>query len=165
MAKKCNYPFHLGVTATGFSQTGVIKSAIGIGTLLAEGIGDTIRVSLTDEPETEVEVAKEILQSLGLRRFKPEIISCPTCSRCSVDLKRISREVQKKLEKPNFKNYFYKKIAVMGCMVNGPGEAKEADIGITGGRGEGIIFKKGKVVKKVQEEKIVEDLFKEMERC
>ncbi len=164
MAKKSNYPFHLGVTATGFSQTGLIKSSIGIGTLLAEGVGDTIRVSLTESPEREVEVAKEILQSLGLRQFKPEIISCPTCSRCSIDLKKISREVQKRLKKVD-KTCIYKKIAIMGCVVNGPGEAKEADIGIAGAGGEGIIFKKGKIVKKVKEGEIIETLFKEMEQC
>ncbi|MCD6093998.1 MAG: flavodoxin-dependent (E)-4-hydroxy-3-methylbut-2-enyl-diphosphate synthase [Candidatus Omnitrophica bacterium] len=164
MAKKCNYPFHLGVTATGFSEVGLIKSGIGIGTLLAEGIGDTIRVSLTESPEREVEVSKEILQSLGLRWFKPEIISCPTCSRCSIDLKRISREVQKRLKKLD-KAYIHKKIAIMGCVVNGPGEAKEADIGVAGAAGQGIIFKKGKVVKRVKEEEIVKTLFKEMNRC
>ena len=164
MAKKCNYPFHLGVTATGFSEVGLIKSGIGIGTLLAEGIGDTIRVSLTESPEREVEVSKEILQSLGLRWFKPEIISCPTCSRCSIDLKRISREVQKRLKKLD-KAYIHKKIAIMGCVVNGPGEAKEADIGVAGAGGQGIIFKKGKVVKRVKEEEIVKTLFKEMNRC
>jgi len=162
MAKKSRYPFHLGVTATGFSQTGVVKSAIGIGALLAEGIGDTIRVSLTDKPEREVEVAKEILQSLKLRQFKPEIISCPTCSRCLIDLEKISRDVQKRLERVNTKNSLWKKIAIMGCVVNGPGEAKEADIGIAGGEGEGIIFRKGKIIKKVKEKEIINALFEEI---
>ncbi|RKY39594.1 MAG: 4-hydroxy-3-methylbut-2-en-1-yl diphosphate synthase [Candidatus Omnitrophota bacterium] len=162
MARKCDYPFHLGVTATGFATTGLIKSAIGIGTLLAEGIGDTLRVSLTDKPENEIEVAKEILQSLGLRRFKPEIISCPTCARTSVDLKRIVREVKRRLEGMD-KDFPYQKIAVMGCVVNGPGEAREADIGVSFAGGEGVIFKKGRIIRRVPEKDVVEILFKEME--
>ncbi|MCK4859071.1 MAG: flavodoxin-dependent (E)-4-hydroxy-3-methylbut-2-enyl-diphosphate synthase [Candidatus Omnitrophica bacterium] len=163
MAKRCDYPFHLGVTATGFSQIGLVKSVLGIGTLLAEGMGDTIRVSLTDKPEKEVEVAQDILQSLELRQFRAKIISCPTCSRCSIDLKKITREIHKRLEKADPKNYCHKKIAVMGCMVNGPGEAKEADVGVAGMQGKGVIFKKERIVEKVAEKKIVEVLFKELD--
>ena len=160
MARCCRYPLHLGVTATGYGNEGIIKSAIGIGTLLAEGIGDTIRVSLTAEPEQEVIIAKDILQALGLRRFGPEIISCPTCGRCQVDLVRIVKEVNKKLSAIcyplNAKRFF--SIAIMGCEVNGPGEAKEADIGIAFGRGSGILFKKGKVIKKVKVRQAVKEL-------
>jgi len=144
MARVCNYPFHLGVTATGTGSEGIIKSAIGIGALLAEGIGDTIRVSLTGPPEEEVLVGKEILQSLGLRRFGPEIVSCPTCGRCQVDLVPIAKRIKDRLSTINHKLSTNRltSIAIMGCEVNGPGEAKEADVGIAFGKGSGIIFKK-----------------------
>lgn len=159
MSSKCDYPLHLGVTESGTVFKGTIKSSIGIGTLLAEGIGDTLRVSLTSDPVEEIKVAKEILKALGLRKGGIEFISCPTCGRTSIDLIGIAKEVEKRIEGIN-KDI---KIAVMGCIVNGPGEAREADIGIAGGKGEGIIFKKGQIVKKVKEENLVEELMKEIE--
>ena len=159
MSSKCNYPLHLGVTESGTPFKGTIKSSIGIGTLLAEGIGDTIRVSLTSDPIEEIKVAKEILKSLGLRKGGLELISCPTCGRTQIKLIEIANEVEKRLENIN-KDI---KVAVMGCVVNGPGEAREADIGIAGGRGEGIIFKKGQIVKKCKEEDLVDELMKEIE--
>ncbi|MGL5380325.1 flavodoxin-dependent (E)-4-hydroxy-3-methylbut-2-enyl-diphosphate synthase, partial [Clostridium sp.] len=159
MSEKCNYPLHLGVTESGTLFRGTIKSSIGLGTLLAEGIGDTIRVSLTSDPIEEIKVAKEILKSLGLRESGLQFISCPTCGRTQIDLIGIAKEVENKLEGIN-KNI---KVAVMGCVVNGPGEAREADIGIAGGKGEGIIFKKGKIIKKVKEEHLIEELMKEIE--
>lgn len=160
MAKSCDYPLHLGVTEAGPAYTGTIKSSIGIGALLADGIGDTIRVSLTDNPVEEIRAAKEILKALDLKEGGPKLISCPTCSRCSVDLISIAKEVEKRLsliDKPVT-------VAVMGCVVNGPGEASNADIGITGANGEGLIFKDGKVIKKVKENDIVDELFKEIDR-
>lgn len=159
MSEKCNYPLHLGVTESGTKFKGTIKSSIGIGTLLAEGIGDTIRVSLTTDPVEEIKVAKEILAALGLRKEGIKFVSCPTCGRTQINLIKIAEEVEKRLEGVN-KNI---KVAVMGCVVNGPGEAREADIGIAGGKGEGIIFKKGVVFKKVKEENLVEELMKEIE--
>lgn len=159
MSSKCDYPLHLGVTESGTLIKGTIKSSIGIGTLLAEGIGDTIRVSLTSDPVEEIKVGKEILKALGFRKGGIEFISCPTCGRTSIDLIGIAKEVEKRIEGIN-KDI---KIAVMGCIVNGPGEAREADIGIAGGKGEGIIFKKGKIIKKVKEENLVEELMKEIE--
>ena len=159
MSSKCNYPLHLGVTESGTVFKGTIKSSVGIGTLLAEGIGDTIRVSLTSDPVDEIKVAKEILKSLGLRKGGLEFISCPTCGRTQIDLIGIAEEVEKRLE--NIKKDI--KVAVMGCVVNGPGEAREADIGIAGGKGEGIIFKKGKIIKKVKESELVDELMKEIE--
>ena len=160
MEEKHDYPLHLGVTEAGPAYSGTIKSAIGIGSLLADGIGDTIRVSLTDSPVEEIRAAKEILKSLDLRKGAPKLISCPTCSRCSVNLIKIASEVEKRLERLD-KNIT---IAVMGCVVNGPGEASNADIGITGANGEGLIFKGGKVIKRVPEENIVDELFKEIDK-
>ena len=159
MSEKCNYPLHLGVTEAGTKFKGTIKSSVGIGTLLAEGIGDTIRVSLTSDPIEEIKVAKEILKAVGLRKEGLEFISCPTCGRTQIDLIKIAEEVEKRLEGIN-KNI---KVAVMGCVVNGPGEAREADIGIAGGKGEGIIFKKGVIIKKVKEDELVSELMKEIE--
>ncbi|HEY5525457.1 MAG TPA: flavodoxin-dependent (E)-4-hydroxy-3-methylbut-2-enyl-diphosphate synthase [Clostridium sp.] len=159
MSEKCNYPLHLGVTEAGTKFKGTIKSSVGIGTLLAEGIGDTIRVSLTSDPIEEIKVAKEILKAVGLRKEGLEFISCPTCGRTQINLIKIAEEVEKRLEGIN-KNI---KIAVMGCVVNGPGEAREADIGIAGGKGEGIIFKKGVIIKKVKEDELVSELMKEIE--
>lgn len=155
IAESTNYPLHLGVTEAGRTQVGTIKSAVGIGTLLAEGIGDTIRVSLTDEPEKEVEVGKEILRSLGLAQRTVELVSCPTCGRLDVDLFKITDELEKKLngvKKPV-------KISVLGCSVNGPGEAKEADIGIAAGKGGGLLYINGEVVRKVKEEEIVDAVY------
>ncbi|MGQ9819263.1 MAG: flavodoxin-dependent (E)-4-hydroxy-3-methylbut-2-enyl-diphosphate synthase [Candidatus Kapaibacteriales bacterium] len=155
IAQETDFPLHLGVTEAGRFRIGTIKSAVGIGTLLAEGIGDTIRVSLTDEPEREVEVGKEILRSLGLAQRTVEIISCPTCGRLDVDLFKITDQLEKKLnglKKPI-------KISVLGCSVNGPGEAREADIGIAAGKGEGLLFINGEIVRKVKEEEIVDTIY------
>ena len=158
MSEKCNYPLHLGVTESGTKFKGTIKSSIGIGTLLAEGIGNTIRVSLTSDPIEEISVAKEILKALGYRKEGIEFVSCPTCGRTEINLIKIAEEVENRLKGLN-KNI---KVAVMGCVVNGPGEAREADIGIAGGKGVGIIFKKGEIIKKVKEEDLVEELIKEI---
>lgn len=160
MASKCSYPLHLGVTEAGTSYSGTIKSAVGIGTLLAEGIGDTIRVSLTDQPEEEIRAGIEILKSLGLKESGATLVSCPTCSRCSVNLIQIAKEVEERLANMPFPI----KVAVMGCVVNGPGEAQNADIGITGANGEGLIFKKGEIIKRVPEDRIVDELFVEIEK-
>lgn len=149
ISKEVNYPLHLGVTEAGTIWRGTIKSSIGIGTLLSEGIGDTIRVSLTGDPVEEVKVGREILKTFGYLKSGVEFISCPTCGRTSIDLIKIANEVEKRLEKTN-KSI---KVAVMGCVVNGPGEAREADIGIAGGKGEGLIFKKGEIIKKVKEDR------------
>lgn len=159
MSEKCNYPLHLGVTESGTVFKGTIKSSIGIGTLLAEGIGNTIRVSLTSDPIEEIKVAKEILKALDYTKEGIEFVSCPTCGRTEIDLIKIAEEVEERLKDTN-KNI---KVAVMGCVVNGPGEAREADIGIAGGKGVGIIFKKGQIVKKVKEEELVDELIKEIE--
>lgn len=166
MAKLCDYPFHLGVTATGPLIPGAIKSTLAIGSLLKEGIGDTIRVSLTASPEDEIIVAKEILQSLGLRRFSPEIISCPTCGRCEVDLVKMVNSFQERLEKITHKNGRFptRKVAIMGCVVNGPGEAKDADLGIAFMKNSGLVFKKGRVIKKVSERDSLNLLVRELER-
>lgn len=159
MSEKVDYPLHLGVTESGTPFRGTIKSSIGIGTLLAEGIGDTIRVSLTSDPIEEIKVAKEMLKALGLRKGGLEFVSCPTCGRTQIKLIEIANEVERRLEGNN-KDI---KVAVMGCIVNGPGEAREADIGIAGGKGEGIIFKKGEIIKKCKEADLIEELMKEIE--
>jgi (E)-4-hydroxy-3-methylbut-2-enyl-diphosphate synthase len=156
MREKCSYPLHLGVTEAGTEYTGIIKSAAGIGTLLSEGIGDTIRVSLTAPPEREVKAGIELLKALGLRSGGVEFISCPSCGRCKIDLISTAQQVERELE--GFKGDIT--VAVMGCAVNGPGEASRADYGIAGGDGEGVIFKKGQVVKKVKTELLVSELMK-----
>ncbi len=159
IAEKINYPLHLGVTEAGTYFQGSIKSAIGIGSLLIDGIGDTIRVSLTEDPTEEIGVAKEILKVLGIGEAGTEIISCPTCGRTEIDLIGLTKKVEKK-----FSDYGKQiKIAVMGCVVNGPGEAREADYGVAGGNGVGVLFKKGKVIKTVKEEEILEELQKLIE--
>lgn len=158
LTEKVNYPLHIGITEAGTRYSGIIKSSVGIGSILSRGIGDTIRVSLTDDPIEEVKCAKEILKSLGLRKFGIEIISCPTCGRTEIGLINIANEVTKRCSNIN-KDI---KVAVMGCVVNGPGEAKEADVGIAGGNGCGVIFKKGKVIRKVDESDIVEELMSEI---
>lgn len=160
LAEQCDYPLHLGVTATGLPDSGVVKSAIGIGVLLLEGIGDTIRVSLAGDPKHEVNAGEEILSALGLREFGPEIIACPTCGRSDIDVVRIAEEVKKKLN--SLKTPPRIKVAIMGCEVNGPGEAKDADIGIAGGRGVGMLFKRGERLRKVKEGNLVEELVKEI---
>lgn len=158
IADMVDYPLHLGVTEAGTAYSGTVKSAVGIGTLLAEGIGDTIRVSLTADPVEEIAAAKEILSALELRRFGATLVSCPTCARCSVDLISIANEVSDRLKQLNREI----KVAVMGCVVNGPGEARDADIGITGAKGEGLVFKGGKVIRRAPENEIVDVLFEEI---
>lgn len=159
MSETVDYPLHLGITEAGTAKTGMIKSAVGIGALLAQGIGDTFRISLTGDPVVEVKVANEILKSLGLKEYGPTLISCPTCGRTSIDLAGIADVVAERLSsvtKPI-------SVAVMGCVVNGPGEARGADVGIAGGKGEGLVFRKGEILRKVPEEKLVEELFKEID--
>ena len=159
ISDKTDYPLHLGVTEAGSIISSSVKSSIGIGILLYEGIGDTIRVSITGDPVTEVDIAYRILRTLNIRRVGPDIISCPTCGRCEIDLFKLVEEVEKRLA--GMKEYL--KIALMGCVVNGPGEAAEADIGIAGGRGFGMLFKKGEVIRKVKEENLVDVLMDEIE--
>lgn len=153
-----DYPLHLGVTEAGTLVTAAVKSAIGMGVLLYEGIGDTIRVSVTGNPVQEIPVAYAILRSLGVRWVGPDIISCPTCGRCQIDLAALVRKVERRLAGVRA----YVKIAIMGCVVNGPGEAAEADVGIAGGKGSGILFKKGQVVRKVKEEDLLDSLMREV---
>lgn len=160
MSRETDYPLHLGVTEAGTLLQATIKSSIGLGILLYEGIGDTIRVSVTGDPVPEVRVAYGILRALGIRKVGPEIISCPTCGRCEIDLSGLAEAVENRLSGRRD----YLKIALMGCVVNGPGEAAEADIGIAGGRGTGLLFKKGKAVRKIREEDFVTGLMDEIER-
>lgn len=160
LASQCDYPLHVGITEAGTVNSGIIKSAVGIGTLLAEGIGDTIRVSLTGDPVNEVKVGFEILKSLGLRSYGPTLISCPTCGRTSIDLEKLAAAVETRLA--DIKEPI--SVAVMGCIVNGPGEAREADVGIAGGKGEGLVFRKGQVIKKVPEACLVNELFDEIDK-
>ena len=156
LAKANSYPIHIGITEAGTPKRGKIKSAIGIGGLLLEGTGDTLRVSLTGNPEEEVYFAKDILETLGLRESKYDLVSCPTCGRTEIDLPKLAEEVDERLSKLNLKPGL--KIAVMGCVVNGPGEAREADYGVAGGHGKGVLIAKGEVIKTVEENKIVEEL-------
>ena len=156
---KVDYPLHLGVTEAGTLYRGTIKSAVGIGALLLDGIGDTIRVSLTDDPVKEVKAAKEILSSVGLQQYGPVLVSCPTCGRTQIDLIRLANEAETLVSR-----YPYDiKVAVMGCVVNGPGEAKEADLGIAGGLGCGVIIKKGEIIRKLPEEELLAGLKKELD--
>ncbi len=159
LADKVDYPLHLGVTEAGTVKQGTIKSAIGIGSLLAQGIGDTIRVSLTGDPIHEIEVGRMIVSSLGLRSFGATMISCPTCGRCQVNLVSMAEIVEERLKSIDAPI----KVAVMGCVVNGPGEAREADFGIAGGDGCGILFRKGEVIRTVPEAELVNALFQEIE--
>ena len=159
IAKMCDYPLHLGVTEAGTSYDGLVKSSVGIGALLSQGIGDTIRVSLTADPVEEIYAAKSILSSLDLKKGGAKLVSCPTCARCSIDLITIANEVSKRLK--NIEKDI--KVAVMGCVVNGPGEAKDSDIGITGAGGEGVIFKGETIIARVPESEIIDALFKEIE--
>lgn len=160
LSQRTEFPLHVGVTEAGGLYSGIVKSSLGIGMLLAEGIGDTIRVSLTRDPVEEIRVGFEILKGLGLRQHGPEIISCPTCGRCNIEL----FDVAEKVEKALLLKSVPVKLAIMGCVVNGPGEAAEADIGIAGGKGLGILFKKGEVVKKVPQSQLVEVLLEEVEK-
>ncbi|MBI5665012.1 MAG: flavodoxin-dependent (E)-4-hydroxy-3-methylbut-2-enyl-diphosphate synthase, partial [Nitrospirae bacterium] len=159
-AKKFRYPLHIGISEAGPAFSGTIKSSVGLGILLSEGIGDTIRVSLTADPVEEVKVAYEILKCLHLRQAGPELISCPTCGRCQIDIRGIAGKVEAglaRIKKPL-------KVAVMGCVVNGPGEAREADIGIAGGKGMGILFKHGKVVTTLKERELFGALMREIKK-
>lgn len=159
LSSKTNYPLHVGVTEAGTIYSGTIKSSIGIGTLLCEGIGDTIRVSLTDKPIEEVKAGKEILKACGLKKSGITFVSCPTCGRTQINLIELAQRAEKALEgidKPI-------KVAIMGCAVNGPGEAREADLGIAGGKGEGLIFRHGEILRKVPEDKLLDELIKEIE--
>lgn len=160
VAQQCNYPLHLGVTEAGTERMGVIKSSIGIGSLLLDGIGDTIRVSITDNPVKEIYAGMDILKGAGIKTDCPQIISCPTCGRTRIDIISIANEVEKRLRNCNKPIV----VAVMGCVVNGPGEAREADIGIAGGDGEGLIFKNGEILRKVDEGLLVDELMREIER-
>ena len=159
-AQQCDYPLHLGVTEAGTARMGLIKSAVGIGSLLCDGIGDTIRVSLTDDPVNEVYAARDILKSIGLRKEGITFVSCPTCGRTKIDLIGLAQQVEEQLKdcKANLT------VAVMGCAVNGPGEAREADIGISGGDGCAILFQKGEIIRKIPEDQVVEELVREVEK-
>ncbi len=160
LAKQVPYPLHLGVTEAGTLIVSSVKSSIGLGILLGEGIGDTIRVSITGDPKMEVKIGFEILKALGLREKGVELISCPTCGRCQIDLLKLAVEVEDRLEgieKPL-------RVAIMGCAVNGPGEAKQADVGIAGGKGFGLVFKKGEIIAKVPQTELVDSLFKEINK-
>lgn len=159
-SEKINYPLHLGVTEAGLFNQGVIRSAVGIGALLAEGIGDTLRVSLTAEPVEEVKVGIEILKALDLREHGFTLISCPTCARCGIDLIDMVREVERQLSM--MKDLPPLKVAVMGCVVNGPGEARDADVGLAGARDGGVIFSEGRAIRKVSTENMVDELIKEV---
>jgi (E)-4-hydroxy-3-methylbut-2-enyl-diphosphate synthase len=158
LVQKTNYPLHVGITEAGTLLSGNIKSAIGLGIILSEGIGDTIRVSLTGDPREEIKSAKLILRTLGLRRGGIEVVSCPTCGRTKIDLIGLANQVEQMVEDIPLDL----KVAVMGCVVNGPGEAREADIGIAGGIGEGLLIKKGEVVCKVPEDQLLERLREEL---
>lgn len=159
MHRESNYPLHIGVTETGTPKMGLLKSAIGIGGLLALGIGDTLRVSLSADPVEEVYAARDILKAAGIRKDGPELISCPTCGRTKIDLIALAHEVEERLQSVNKPIT----VAVMGCVVNGPGEASAADVGIAGGVGEGLLFKKGEIIKKLPQAELVDELFKLIE--
>jgi len=161
VAEQTDHPIHIGITEAGTLARGKVKSAVGIGALLLDGIGDTMRVSLTADPVEEVYFAKEILESMGLRQPKVNLVSCPTCGRTKVDLQHLAEEVDRRLADADVKPGL--KVAVMGCVVNGPGEAKEADFGVAGGDGKGVIFAKGEILKTVKEEEIVDELIKTIE--
>ncbi|MBE6886015.1 MAG: flavodoxin-dependent (E)-4-hydroxy-3-methylbut-2-enyl-diphosphate synthase [Ruminococcaceae bacterium] len=158
ISEQCDYPLHLGVTEAGTERMGLVKSAIGIGSLLADGIGDTIRVSLTANPVQEIAAAQDILRGLGLLEGRPTLVSCPTCGRTRIDLIGIASEVERRLADVHAPI----KVAVMGCAVNGPGEAREADIGIAGGDGNAVLIKKGQIIRKIPSERIVDELFEEI---
>ena len=159
LAKVCPYPLHVGITESGSVINGNIKSAVGLALILNQGIGDTIRVSLTAEPVQEIHSARQVLKTLGIRKSGIELVSCPTCGRTRIDLIGLAAQVEELI-----KNYDYNiKVAVMGCAVNGPGEAKEADLGIAGGNGEGVIIKKGEIIRKVPEDRLLDELKKELD--
>lgn len=160
LSRKVDYPLHIGITEAGTTFSGTIKSSVGLGILLSEGIGDTMRVSLTGDPVDEVRVAYGILKSLGLRQRGINLVSCPTCGRCQIDLIPIAEEVERRLQ--SVIHPF--NVAIMGCIVNGPGEAREADVGIAGGKGEGLLFRNGNVVRKIPEKELADALIEEVER-
>lgn len=160
LSEKCDYPLHLGVTEAGTERMGVIKSAVGIGSLLCDGIGDTIRVSLTEKPVLEIKAAYDILTAAGRGKNTVEVVACPTCGRTQIDLIGLAHKVEEAVANIH-KNI---KVAVMGCAVNGPGEAREADIGIAGGKGEGLVFRKGEILRKVKEEELLSVLLEEIEK-
>lgn len=159
IAEKCRYPLHVGITEAGTLYSGNIKSSVGLGIILSQGIGDTIRVSLTGDPVEEIKTAKLVLKTLGLRKGGIEVVSCPTCGRTQIDLIRLANEVETLVAGIPLNDI---KVAVMGCVVNGPGEAKEADIGIAGGKGEGLLIKKGEIVKKLPEDQLLNELKEEL---
>ncbi|WP_053957398.1 flavodoxin-dependent (E)-4-hydroxy-3-methylbut-2-enyl-diphosphate synthase [Inediibacterium massiliense] len=158
ISQEIDYPLHIGVTESGTIKSGTIKSSIGVGALLLDGIGDTLRISLTGDPTEEIKVGREILKTIGLRDFGVKIISCPTCGRCQIDLISLANQIEKRLEGIN-KNIT---VAIMGCAVNGPGEAKDADIGIAGGKSSALLFKKGQIIKKIEESEIEKVLMEEI---
>ena len=162
LSARCDYPLHLGVTEAGPMPMGGVKSSVGIGTLLAEGIGDTIRVSLTDDPVEEVKVGTQILQSLGLRKRGLDLVACPSCGRAEVDVLGLTKQVHEALEREGLKVPI--RVAVMGCVVNGPGEAREADLGIAAGKGQGFLVVKGEVIEKIPEDRFVERLIQEAKK-
>lgn len=161
LAERCPYPLHLGVTEAGFGTSAIVKSSIGIGTLLAEGIGDTVRVSLTDDPVREVEAAREILRAVGIYKGGMNIVSCPTCGRTKIDLISLASEFKHRAKALGLDRESIT-VALMGCVVNGPGEAREADVGIAGGNGEGLVFRRGEVVCKVREDELIDRLIEEI---
>ena len=161
LAEKTEYPLHLGVTEAGGGSSAIVKSSIGIGTLLAEGIGDTVRVSLTDDPTEEIRAAREILQAVGMAKNPGmDIVACPTCGRTKIDLIRLLREFKQRVKAEGLDTLGIK-VALMGCVVNGPGEAREADLGIAGGNGEGLLFRKGEIVRKIEEKRLIDELIDE----
>lgn len=164
LAERCDYPLHLGVTEAGARERALIKSSIGVGTLLAEGIGDTIRISLTDDPVEEIHAARAILDALSLSdKRSMDIISCPTCGRTKIDLISLLSEFESRVKQEGLENKSIK-VALMGCAVNGPGEAREADIGIAGGKGEALLFKRGEIIKKIKEDSLIDTLIEEIKR-
>jgi len=159
-SQQSDYPLHIGITEAGTLFSGTIKSSVGLGILLADGIGDTMRVSLTGEPKDEVRVAYDILKAVGLRQRGVNFVSCPTCGRCQIDLIRVAEDVEKRLQGVDKQIT----VAVMGCAVNGPGEAREADVGIAGGKGEGLVFRRGEIVRKVPEDRLADALMEEISK-
>ena len=162
LAERCNYPIHIGVTEAGARRRAIVKSSIGIGSLLSRGIGDTLRVSLTEDPVEEIYAAREILDALSIRATRGmDIVSCPTCGRTKIDLIALSEQFEVRIREEGLENIGIK-VALMGCAVNGPGEAREADIGIAGGNGEGLLFKKGEIIRKIKEKDLIEELIAEI---
>ena len=162
LAERCDYPLHIGVTEAGSEKLGTLKSAIGIGSLLADGIGDTVRVSLTDNPVREIEAARNILKAVGYGKSGVSLVSCPTCGRTAIDLISLVKEFEDREDE--IKTDRVLKVALMGCVVNGPGEAREADIGIAGGKGEALLIKKGEIIRKIPEDRIIDELIDEINR-